>query len=528
MRFRILLLVVLSLTLFLLTFSQSDIIAQDEPAPTVPPTPYYYQFPESRQRFANDLAVADNLLTNGDMDDSNYPFYWRPTNHYVAGMWYEWWIGDTIPEFIDGGVPYHNVCYPVPADGKCYNKPYYNLSQGYILMSGRTYIAGVYNIVNNLTPCTLYSLTAYNSNEAEGYTSKVGLEPTGWSLPIPSWDNRPDNCPPTGSSKCPDPRIASNASFPSTMVWSASTGLREWHALNVTAEAVNTTMTAWLYAAAPAGQVSQSSYWDYASLVPLAFPDNRMPAPTSWTPSGFIQNLTVQWLLDKVSIIWTTPEPASTQVWYTINPTPDASSYAAMTPLDTTPTTYHHVVIEGLSAGGDVLSFAALSRRPQTSACTTEVATQTFVTPERVPSPASWGPSTVIQNVSIVTGATQIQLTWDTTLSTTTQTWYKVYPVPTPPHTSTMMIGSQIYLPFLSNTNYDLPSYTQLSVIPTTHHSATIRNLQAGERVSLVILGSYVNEQNTIVTLSSKIYRLGPFQGTQLKLADDSEQFRSQ
>ncbi|HNT78585.1 MAG TPA: hypothetical protein PKH77_26545 [Anaerolineae bacterium] len=517
MKFKGLFFIVLSISLWGFAAVGHDTLAQVSPAPITPPTPYY-QFPAQQQRFPNIASAPGDLLANGDMDDPNHRFYWRPTNHYVAGMWYEWWIGDVIPEFLDGGVPYHNICYPVPPDGKCYNKPYYNLSQGYILYNMNRYTAGVYQIVNDLTPCTLYSLTAYNSNEGAGYTSKVGLEPTGWSLPIPSWANPPDNCPPTGSSKCPDPRIDSEASFPTTMVWSDVSYLKEWHALNVTAEAVNPTMTAWLYAAVPAGQISQSSYWDYASLVKTPFPDNRLPAPNSWEPSGFIQNLTTQWLLDKVKITWTTPEPASTQVWYTINPEANATTYAAMTPADTTPTTYHEVIIEGLTASGDVLSFAALSRRPQSTACTTEARTETFVTPERVPAPASRIPAKAIQNISIITGTDRIQLTWETTLSTTTQAWYAVIPAPAPRPSSTLMLGNTIYLPLAIHTNFNLPAHTPLSVIPKTQHSAVITDLQEGETVSLAIVASYVNENQTITTLVSKIYNVGPFQGARQKL----------
>jgi hypothetical protein len=54
--------------------------------------------------------IPGNLLTNGDFDNPNYPFYWRPTNHFVGGMWYEWFAVE-IPEFIDGGIISHNVCY---------------------------------------------------------------------------------------------------------------------------------------------------------------------------------------------------------------------------------------------------------------------------------------------------------------------------------------------------------------------------------------------------------------------------------
>lgn len=631
MRLKGLFFMVLSISLLGFAPIGRDAIAQVSPAPITPPP--YYLFPNEQQRFPNAASIPGDLLANGDMDDPAHRFYWRPTNHYVAGMWYEWWIGDVIPEFLDGGVPYHNICYPTPPDGKCYNKPYYNLSQGYILYNVNRYTAGVYQIVNHLNPCTLYNLTAYNSNEAAGYTSKVGLEPTGWSLPIPSWANPPDNCPPTGSSKCPDPRIDSEASFPTTMVWSPITTTREWHPLSVTAEAISTTMTAWLYASVPAGQISQSSYWDYASLVEQPFPDNRLPAPDSWEPSGFIQDLNAQWLMDTVVITWTTAEPASTQVWYTFAPGNDPT-YEMTTPVDNTPKTTHRVVVEGIQQGGVTLRFTALSRRLQGGGCTTEAATgaiaipervpapdswepsdfiqslsarwlldkvligwttpesattqvwytltpgndtnyemttlldtspktthqvildtppitqplrfaalsrhlqddqyvteaftQTFETPERVPPPASWTPSEAIQNIAIVTGTNRIELTWETTLSTTTQAWYRVLPAPTPPTSHTLMLGFNIYLPFIAHTSFNFPNHTLLSVTPTLQHSAIITDLQEGETVSLVIVASYVNENQTITTLVSKIYNVGPFQGARQKLVDIRERFLTQ
>ncbi|MBN2003420.1 MAG: hypothetical protein JXA21_08700 [Anaerolineae bacterium] len=486
--------VILGLFLFTLRGAASEIT----------PPPYYYTFPAIRLRFAEAVTQVGSLLINGDMDDPTYPFYWRPTNHYVAGMWYEWWIGSDLPEFIDGGHPHHNSCYPVPADRYCYNDPYYNLSQGYIRYGG-PFTAGIYQVAHNVTPCTAYRFEAYNQNEYAEMRTKVGIEPTGWQLPIPSWANPPDNCPPTGSSKCPDPKLNSESDFPATMVWSAETTMRDWHPVSVTAEALSSTVTVWTYAAAHPSKISHSVYWDYTSLVQAPYPADRLPTPQAWN-STYIQNMAVQFVLDKAYVTWTTPEPTYGQVWYTHNPV-NNTTYASITTLDQVPSTQHVAVIEDIQKGGDRILVAALARRFSGGQCVTDALSQVFTAPEKTPNPSSWAFSPIIKNVVVTPGTGSLQVTWDTTIPVASQLWYAVE-APPAPFSGTMMLGATIYMPFVASTHRSYPFYTLLQLTPKTHHSTTISGLEDDKIVDFIVVVGYVNDgvATTSVSADHRIY----------------------
>ncbi|MCU0520867.1 MAG: hypothetical protein MUF84_09270 [Anaerolineae bacterium] len=351
-----------------------------------------------------DLATsstdATNLLTNGDMDDGI--FYWRPTNHYVAFPWFEWWANHlTIPEYIDGSKVNHNQCYPEPPPGMlCQQLPTgANHSQGYIRW-GLAFDAGIYQpVTSGIEQCTLYTFTAWNRNDGDTYRAQVGIDVSGWIIPLGGGSGE-WNCPPDlgdgdviGDSECPNPHIAS---FPGTTKWSAPSNhpAFTWKDISITAEAVGPKLSVWTRSAPVLAQPGpQTTYWDYASLVRVPFPEDRLPTPLSWAPSDFISVTSVTADLDAgtASITWTTSAPASTQVWYAIHPpnspiTPTSglthtvyfpviasfrppSTY--MTPLDTTPLLTHQATISGVPAG-QTLVFVALSRRPDGMACRTE------------------------------------------------------------------------------------------------------------------------------------------------------------
>lgn len=337
--------------------------------------------------------INSGTLINGDFDQ--LAFYWRPTNHYVGGQWFEWWGNyTTIPEFIDGGINLHNVCYPTPADGVCHNPDigYYNSSQGYIRW-GAPYIAGIYQPVSGVTPCTLYEFKIYNRNDAWGYHPKVGIDPTGWII-TRIGTSPPENCPPDGISPCPDPYIGA---FPATTIWSPEFDHQPytWAPGSVTAEAVSTTISVWTYAA-PEVAGSMSTYWDAGTLTQVPFPNGKLPAPNNWSPTGYIYDVVTTKGVDTLTIDWKTTGPASTQAWYEITPyTPPISSTIMIshtvflpfvakgpnpaqmtdfTTVDITPMTNHHVVISRLKPG-DTISFVPLSRRPDNATCTTETYT---------------------------------------------------------------------------------------------------------------------------------------------------------
>jgi hypothetical protein len=353
----------------------------------------------NRMSYAEAIAIqaqaapGDNLLINGDFDQLG--FYWRPTNHYVGGMWYEWWGNyNAIPEFIDGGHPHHNECYPKPADGRCHDSSvidYNNSSQGYIRM-GAPFIAGVYQqITENIVPCTPYTFEMWNRNDSASYGARVGIDSTGWVI-TRLGDSGPDNCPPDGKSRCPDPYIGGDHGFPSTTIWSTPSYHKEftWAPLSVTVEAASDTLSVWTYAA-PSSSGSLSTYWDNGSLVQVPFPDGRLPEPATWVPSGFISQPTTSFANNTLTIQWETQDLASTQVWYTIQeasePVTTATAYSNtvympiiskfqiprsyMTALDTTPTLQHQVTITGLESMKSV-TFVALSRHSLGTSCATE------------------------------------------------------------------------------------------------------------------------------------------------------------
>ncbi len=345
------------------------------------------------------IASGPNLLVNGDMDQ--YGFYPRPPNHYVAGQWYEWWGNySTIPEFIDGGHPYHNECYPPPPDGKCHNDytKVYNNSQGYIRYSFTQFIAGIYQPVHNVTPCTLYTFEIWNRNDASGflYHPKLGIDPTGWIITRPG-GSPPNNCPPDGNSVCPDPYVGDDHGFPNTIIWSEQLTHPgyTWGKGSLTVEAVNSSISVWTYAAPDSSQFSTSTYWDYGSVVQVPFLDQKLPEPDSWSPIGFVNSVSTFYSGSDLIVTWNTLEPSSTQVWYhviqaqtgitdtssltnttympTIHKSLDPLKFS-ITTLNATPVTNHQAVISGLN-DGDNLTFIPLSRRPINNKCVTEVDT---------------------------------------------------------------------------------------------------------------------------------------------------------
>ena len=338
-----------------------------------------------------------------DNDDGNYPFYFRPTNHFVAGMWYEWFVtgNHVIPEFIDGGSPYHQSCYPVPSDKNCAAAN--NHSQGYILWSGKPFVAGIYQTVT-VTPCQMYQFQAFARNDESDYLSKVGIDSYGTRLPAyvsPDGDDLPKNCPPDGKSACPNPGVSSADALPSTITWSPATSAQNltWMTHTVASEALSTTISVWTYTdSVPGGAEPQSAYWDNATLTTTTYPDNRLPAPAAWTSSTFITNVVMLKSSSRVTVTWKTTEAAIGQVWYerlrstgvTTSPTAAYTQYFPLImqnymayPFETTPDTTHvltHSAVLSDLKSGDRLTLYILSRHFATDTCKTEVYGPLYVT----------------------------------------------------------------------------------------------------------------------------------------------------
>lgn len=336
-------------------------------------------------------AATANLLVNGNMDNA---FYARPPNHYVAGMWYEWFVSKPhqVPEFLDGGSPYHDACYPPQAG--CESRG--NHSQGYILWSDQPFTAGIYQPVK-VTPCLPYEFSAYARNDSVNYVSKVGIDPTGQQLPLlpvdpNDWFPR-NNCPPDGHTQCPDPGVSSPAGLPSHIVWSPDfhTPAFGWAEQSVMAEALSDTIMVWTYTAATTEVEAQSAYWDVATLITATtYPGDRLPAPVSWVPTAAVTNVAVVTGDTAITITWGTTAPALTQVWYEVSPAGTLTTsvaysytayfpvmarnykpYALSTPVDLSRSANHQAVITNLQAGDNVK--LVIAARYWTGGCVTEV-----------------------------------------------------------------------------------------------------------------------------------------------------------
>jgi len=323
-----------------------------------------------------DGQVNDNLLLNGSMEE--LPFYWKKPNHFVAVHWYRWWIhGTVIPEY----------------DDTRDTRPHYDGEHAQTYFKwGQIYTAGLYQVVDNLEPCSLYQLSAWSRNHSLDDVqphATVGLAPEGTPL----------------TKNIDSGGVTSG--FPPRTVWSEEqTALFVWEQLSVTTEATGTAMTAILYAAPrPSDDRTHyyDSYWDAASLIQVPFPDDRIPMPDSWVNSSFISNVTTEVNTNTLTLMieWDTGMPASTQVWYdvtkpsapvtptifiseTIIPPSSVaflplvaynkhpSSYSSKTPLDTTPVTHHYAEISNLQ-DEDTINFVLLSRHSDNGKCSTKV-----------------------------------------------------------------------------------------------------------------------------------------------------------
>lgn len=294
---------------------------------------------------------ADNLLLNGSFEDG---FYWKYPNHHIAHNWLRWWIhGSALPEY----------------DDTRDTRPHYDGNKAQVYFKwGDRYEAGIYQVVNDVTPCTYYQLNVYartHSVEEALPHSRAGLDPTGTQL-----------------TKGPSSGAVLN--LPSQTVWSREqTQLRVWEKLSVAAEARGSQITAIFYAH-PEPRLDQThyydTYWDAASLYAIPFPGERLPNPTNDTPTTSITNMTTVLVSDTLTVTWDTASLAHSQIWYnvispTVPITPSATmtytsympiialnrppaGYREETPLNAvTPATHHEATITNLPTGGKIELF---------------------------------------------------------------------------------------------------------------------------------------------------------------------------
>jgi hypothetical protein len=461
-------------------------------------------------------TVSGDLLTNGNLD--NGPFYFRPTNHFVANMWYEWWYGSNLPEFLNGASPYHNQCYPVPTNstGLCQGDK--NKSQGYIRWGG-PYTAGIYQPVQ-VTACKFYNFQAYVRNDANNYHPKVGIDPTGWQLPMPTNPVDPADCPPNGYSVCPDPRLDHVGNFPSSMVWGDDSDYSAytWGVKSVTAEALSTTITVWTYVSPdPTGSQSRSTYWDYMSMVQVPPPNGMLIADgTLPAADGSITNVTTKTTALRAYLSWTTSQPALTQVLYhyvgdanMASPPPPAtltSAYEFSTTIDYNPATSHSTSLPNLRPMS-LYDYAVLSRKLVGNTCQTSVyvgrlsTTDMLVTSGSLPTP-----SRDIIGTTVLPFESSAYVIWQSSQSSYAQVLYNyngpitptVYPTLTQP----------VFLPMVSmrltvdsTANYGL--HTAPVLTPTTLHIVKL-DLQPDSWYSAVAVSSWSGGTQDPVAVSAR------------------------
>jgi hypothetical protein len=316
------------------------------------------KIPEKEDRIAIKDEQAENLLLNGSMEEG---FYWKYPNHFIAQGWQRWWKGNVIPEYDDV-----RKWRPWRFDG----------SHAQVYFWTWHYTAGIFQRVT-VQPCTLYQFSMYGRNHSSSeidHHARIGIDQYGREYGLYM------------------------SSLPVDIAWSPEqTFFRTWGLHTVTAESLGDTITAITYVSPEPNDAPYDTFWDAGRLVAVPFPNNRLPEPGLWEPSGFITNVDAHLGAGDLLIEWNTLEPASTQVWYdviapTVPITPEGTllisstiylpvvmshglpdrEYDFATPLDTSPTTYHRVSIFPLKEGERV-EFIVLSRRQIDTACTTEM-----------------------------------------------------------------------------------------------------------------------------------------------------------
>jgi hypothetical protein len=472
------------------------------------------------QQTASVNALPGNILPNADFDDPNYPFYWRYPNHFVGGMWFEWWAGPNQPEFIDGGIKWHNVCYPVPPWGICVDD-WHNSSQGYIRWGG-PYIAGLYQPVH-VDTCYYYRFSAWNRNDDSNYHPKVGIDPTGYQFPINyNEDTGAWNCPPDGNSKCPKPSLDSVAQLPATIHWSPEFdhAAYTWAPMDVTVEAFSTTMTVWTFVAPDSvGSPSRSTYWDYAALVKVPPPNGKLVADGVLPAAdGFNTNVTTQTIATSAWLWWQTSQPAFTQVLYhyvgstSMTSTPPianvTSSFEFSTAIDYTSASSHAVHLGSLRPTS-VYDYAILARRFTGSSCQTSVITGRFNTTDMlVPQGTLPAPGAEIIGATVFPYNTSTYVVWQSAHSGFDQVLYNyngpitstLYP------TMTQIVHLPIFAKSLSaDSTGNYAQHTQPSTLPNTLHIVKLDGLTPDSNYAAVAVSGWTESGQDQYAVSAQL-----------------------
>lgn len=315
-------------------------------------------------------ANNGNVLVNGDFEDSG--FNWFYPNHFLAPGWYRWWINNPPATMI-----------PEYDDNRRENRwPPFNGVHGQVYFKwGSNYHAGIYQVVENLTPCVPYEFYMHVNSRGNAGTqphARIGLDPQGTQITLDHVHND-----------------LIGGQMPPLTTWSPEqTELSVWERLSTTAEPLGTRMTAITFANpffVGAQTPWYDTWWDTGALQQVSFPGDKLPEPAS-LDSPYINTVQHSIIGDTLNLSWNTTVPASTQVWYyleqvsapvtpTVTLTPTVFIPLVMrsvpwqiTTLNSTPTTTHNVSIAGMATlqSGDKVVVRLLSRRPGPTACVTE------------------------------------------------------------------------------------------------------------------------------------------------------------
>ncbi len=256
----------------------------------------------------NDAAVTSPSLHNPNFDNGHwYEFDNRYDNSYPSGAWVPAGTDmyDTIQDwriwFLDGT----DIVDCDPEEDRVHSGSESAKMRSFEWSPEDRQVAGLYQVIADVEPCSSYKFQMYAYSRQQDSNDwladlKVGIDPTGW---------HPDSA--------DDPAVHE---WPSTIVWGTSHTEYDstFGPLEVTAEALETEITVFLYADARGG-VSHKIYWDTGTFESvttsgnlLADPDERT-VDTSGITSG--PGIGIYWP-NEVRVDWSTSAIGSNQVYY--------------------------------------------------------------------------------------------------------------------------------------------------------------------------------------------------------------------
>ena len=260
--------------------------------------------PASRAGY--DAVAADPSLHNPNFDNGYwYEFDLRYQRAYPSGVWVPAGtdMQDTTQDwrlwFLNGT----DIVDCDPDDDYPHSGEESVKIRSFPGASVRRQVAGLYQVITDVEPCRTYKFQMYGRSrqkEADDWLEelKVGIEPTGW---------HPDSA--------NDPAVHT---WPAAMVWGTPhqyTG--DYGLLEVTAEALDTEITVFLYADAHGGN-SHKIHWDTGSFQSVASSEDLLSDPedrvvnTSGITNGPTSYTGDTW----ATISWDTSAESSNQVYY--------------------------------------------------------------------------------------------------------------------------------------------------------------------------------------------------------------------